>query len=285
MLAFCHAIEKLNGVDVPMRAQLIRMMACELERASMHLAGAATVCTTIGVEHHGRALIALQGIVVSILHELAPQRDCIIMPGGLAYTPANAALSSVQRTIAQCGKQLYGTIDQIIDDRGVLSRTVDVGRLSHEAVSQLDIGGIIARASGVKRDLRFDIPYAAYQRLDVQRVVQEGGDVYARLVVMLLEANESIKMVEQCSRLLKVGPCEGELPILREGVASGSAEGPRGAITYIINSDGVRITRCEIHVQRQLDRLLTRTLLMNSQLDDFLPIVASTDSCTACAER
>lgn len=285
MLAFCQAIEMLNAIDVPMRARLVRMMACELERASMHLAGAATVCATIGVEHHNRALIALQGIVVAILHELAPQRDCIIMPGGLAYNPGTAALSSVQRTIGQCGKQLYDTIDQIIDDRGVLGRTVDVGRLTHEAVRQLDIGGIIARATGVKRDLRFDIPYAAYDRLDVQRVVQDGGDVYARLVVMLLEANESIKMVEQCGRLLKTGPYEGDLPVLREGVASGSVEGPRGAITYIINSDGIRITRCEIHVQRQLDRLLTRTLLLNTQLDDFLPIVASTDTCTACAER
>lgn len=285
MLAFCQAIEHLNKIDVPMRAQLVRMMVCELERASMHVAGAVALCATIGVDHHAHELTAIQSMVVTLLHELAPHTECIIMPGGLAYNPSTAALATVQTGIAQCNKQLYACIDHIIDDRGVLARTVDVGRISHEAVTQLDIGGFVARASGVRRDLRFDMPYAAYERLDVHRIVQEGGDVYARLVVLLLESHESIKMVEQCLRLLKVGPYEGNLPMLTAGIASGSVEGPRGLITYIINSDGVRITQCEIHVQRQLDRLLTRTLLLNTQLDDFLPIVASTDTCTACAER
>lgn len=285
MLAFCQAIETLNRIDVPMRAQLVRMIACELERASMHLAGAATICTTIGVDHHAQALATMQAIVYTLLHELAPHSECIIMPGGLAYNPSTAAMATLQTGVVQCGKQLYACIDHIIDDRGVLARTVDVGRISHEAISQLDVGGFVARASGVRRDMRFDMPYAAYHRLDVHRIVQEGGDVYARLVVLLLESHESIKMVEQCLRLLKVGPYEGALPLLNSGIASGSAEGPRGLITYIINSDGVRITQCEIHVQRQLDRLLTRTLLLHTQFDDFLPIVASTDTCTACAER
>jgi Ni,Fe-hydrogenase III large subunit len=263
------------------------MIVVELERMVMNLAGAANLCSVVGVEHHAKALRTLQQTTNMLLLELITSRSApnIIMPGGLAYNPSGHALTLIQTGIAQLTKQLYALIDTIIDNRNLLARTIEIGALANNAVAQLEVGGIIARASGITRDLRFDMPYAAYQRLDVNRVVQAGGDVYARLIVMLLESHESAKMVEQSQRLLKPGPCEGDMPLLTAGIASGSVEAPRGLLTYIISSDGVRITQCEIHMQRQLDRLLSRTLLLNVQLDDLLPIIASTDTCTACAER
>lgn len=287
MMAFCQAIENLTNTTVPMRAQLIRMIVVELERIEINLAGAANLCTVIGVEQHAKALFNLQQICNTLLNELITSRSAtnIMMPGGLAYNPPSYALSLIQTGNAQLIKQLYAVIDSIIDDRNLLTRTVEIGMLATNAADQLDVGGIIARASGITRDIRFDMPYAAYQRLDVNRVVQSGGDVYARLLVMLLESHESAKMVEQSLRLLKTGPCEGEIPVLPVGNAIGSVEAPRGLLTYSIASDGVRIIQCEIIMQRQLDRLLSRSLIVNVQLDDLLPIIASTDTCTACAER
>lgn len=287
MLAFCQALEALTNTPVPMRAQLIRMIVVELERISINLAGAANLCSVIGVEQHANALRTLQQTSNTLLLELITSRNTpsIIMPGGLAYNPPGHAFGLLQTGIAQLVKQLYALIDTIIDNRKLLVRTIEIGTLANNAASQLEVGGIIARASGITRDLRFDIPYAAYHRLDVNRVVQSGGDVYARLLVMLLESHESAKMVEQSQRLLKSGACEADMPLLTTGIASGSVEAPRGLLTYIISSDGVRITQCEIHMQRQLDRLLSRSVLLNVQLDDLLPIIASTDTCTACAER
>jgi len=287
MMAFCQAIETLTNTPVPMRAQLIRMIVVELERMGMNLAGAANLCSVIGVEHHAKALRTMQQSSNTLLLELITSRSApnIIMPGGLAYNPPGHAFALIHTGIAQLIKQLYTLIDVIIDNRNLLARTIEIGTLANNAAAQLEVGGIIARASGVTRDLRFDMPYAAYHRLDVNRVVQAGGDVYARLIVMLLESHESAKMVEQSHRLLKTGPCEGDMPLLTAGIASGSVEAPRGLLTYIISSDGVRITQCEIHMQRQLDRLLSRSLLLDVQLDDLLPIIASTDTCTACAER
>jgi len=287
MMAFCQALEALTNTPVPMRAQLIRMIVVELERMSMNLAGAANLCTVLGVEHHAQALRGLQQASNTLLLELITSRSApnIIMPGGLTYNPPGHALALIQSGITQLIKQLYGLIDVIIDNRNLLARTIEIGTLANNAATQLELGGIIARASGITRDLRFDMPYAAYHRLDVNRVVQAGGDVYARLIVMLLESHESAKMVEQSLRLLKAGPCEGDMPLLTAGIASGSVEAPRGLLTYIVSSDGIRITECQIHMQRQLDRLLSRSLLLDVQLDDLLPIIASTDTCTACAER
>ncbi len=286
MLAYCRAIEQLTALTVPIRAQYIRMIVAELERIVMHLAGATNVCAMLGADNYHHALHTLHVAAHTLLRDFIgrPSNDNIIMPGGLAFEPSKSAFVSLQSGINQLLQSLYRTIDHVIDDRRLLARTVNVGVLSHQAASQLEVGGVIGRASGVSTDLRFVAPYEAYERLDANMVVQESGDVYARLMLMLLEAHMSAKMVEQAQRLLKSGPSEGSLPLLTPGGAQSSVEGPRGTITYTLRSDGVRITECAIQVQRQLDRLLTRTLLLNAQLDDVVPIIASTDTCIACAE-
>lgn len=286
MLAYCRALEQLTAVAVPVRAQYIRVIVAELERVVMNLAGAANVCAMLGLDNYHHVLHTLQSAANTLLHDFIgrPSNDNIIMPGGIAFEPSKSAFVALQSGIDQLLQVLYKAIDNIIDDRRLLMRTVNVGALSHQAASKLEVGGIIGRASGVSTDVRFLTPYEAYERLDASMVVQESGDIYARLMVMLLESHMSTKMIEQSQRLIKAGPSEGSIPLLVPGTVRSSVEGPRGAITYTLSSDGVRITSCTIHVQRQLDRLVTRTLLLNTQLDDVVPIIASTDTCIACAE-
>lgn len=286
MLAYCHAVEQLAGLTVPIRAQHVRVIVAELERIIMHMAGAANLCEVLGVDYYVAPLRQHQHDAQTLLLEIIRTLDGehILMPGGLAFDPTTAAVQSLQSGIIRFIKDLYQSIDHIIDDRRLVARTVEVGSLAQAAASQLEVGGIVARASGLLKDIRFTLPYATYQHIDAAVVVQESGDIYARLMVMLLESHESAKMVDQTTRIIKVGPWEGSLPVLHAGIASGSAEGPRGLITYVIQSDGVRISECEIRVSRQLDRLVARSLLHNAQFDDVLAIIASTDTCTACAE-
>jgi len=286
MLAYCRAIEQLTSLQVPIRAQYVRVIVAELERIAMHLSGATTICAMLGADNYRHTLHTLHAAAHTLLHDFIgrPSNENIIMPGGLAFEPTKSAFVSLQSGISQLLAALYKAVDSIIDDRRLLARTVNVGTLSYQAAMQLEVGGILGRASGVSSDIRFVTPYEVYERLDTSMVIQESGDIYARLMVMLLEAHMSAKMVEQAQRLLKAGPSEGSIPLLAPGQVSSSVEGPRGTIIYTLASDGVRITECTIQTQRQMDRLLTRTLLLNAQLDDVVPIIASTDTCIACAE-
>jgi Ni,Fe-hydrogenase III large subunit len=105
-------------------------------------------------------------------------------------------------------------------------------------------------------------------------------------VLLLLEAYESVKLIDQALKELPDGESHGELPEqLPAGQGIGIVEGPRGLIRYTIESDGGKITQARIDTPRQLDRLLARTLLSGALLDNTVAIIASLDSCTACAER
>jgi Ni,Fe-hydrogenase III large subunit len=121
------------------------------------------------------------------------------------------------------------------------------------------------------------MPYASYPRLIVRRVLQEGGDVHARLVVLLLESFESLKLIEQVLHDLPAGPWEGAFPQeLASGQASGHVEAPRGLLRYTLQSDGFRLTDVIIDEPHQLDRLLARTLFVGALLDNVILIALST---------
>jgi Ni,Fe-hydrogenase III large subunit len=153
--------------------------------------------------------------------------------------------------------------DRLIDHRPLLARTVEIGMLPRAAAEQFGVRGPLARASGVARDARADQPYADYARLEFKPITQEGGDVYARLILLLLEAYESVKLVEQALANLPAGEWRGGLP---DDLAAGEVS-------------------AAIDAPRQLDRLLARTLLSNALIDNVVAIIASVDACTACAER
>ena len=164
----------------------------------------------------------------------------------------------------------------------------DLQRAAADLLAQLsDAAGAIDLCvpGGLRRDLRIDEPYAAYTALAPTLIAQEGGDVYARLVTLLLEAIESSKLVARALEDLPAGEVLGAMPsALIAGRSEGAVESPHGPLRYQISSDGKRINELQIVAPRQLDRLLARTLLNGAQLDNVAMIVRSIDPCTACAE-
>jgi Ni,Fe-hydrogenase III large subunit len=287
-LAFCQALELLCKLTVTERAALLRCIAAELERIASHLQAAATVLGALGMEARADALRPLREQALEGLHLMGGARVIpdLCLPGGLRRDLTARGREELLVMLPKLNRALYRFIDGAIDHRALLARTIDVGALPRAAAEQFGVRGPLARASGIPRDTRADHPYAGYVQLDFKPITQEGGDVYARLMLLLLEAYESVKLVEQALEQLPEGAAQGALPDeLRPGQAVGVAEGPRGMVRYQIESDGRRITGARIDAPRALDRLLARTLLSGTLIDNVVAIVASTDHCTACAER
>ncbi|MBK9712061.1 MAG: nickel-dependent hydrogenase large subunit [Kouleothrix sp.] len=287
-LAFCQAIEQLGGIVVSERASHLRCVVAELERIASHLGAAATIVQALGMEPHAAELGRLRELALHPLQAISGARVIpdLCLPGGLRRDLAPPDREALLVALPKLNRGIYRFADRMIDHRPLLARTVEVGALPRTAAEQFGVRGPLGRASGVVRDARADHPYAGYAQLEFKPITQEGGDVYARLILLLLESYESAKLIEQALQNLPEGQARGELPEdLPTGQGSGVAEGPRGLIRYTLESDGGRLTRARIDAPRQLDRLLVRTLLSGALLDNAVAIIVSTDPCTACAER
>lgn len=287
-LAFCQAIEQLCAIGVSERAGALRCIAAELERIGSHTRAAAAVLRAVGMDAYADELDAPRELALQALQTISGARVIpdLCLPGGLRRDLTTRDREALLVALPKLNRSLYRLADRLIDHRPLLARTIEVGSLPRAAAEQFGVRGPLARASGIARDARSDHPYAGYERLEFKPITQDGGDVYARLILLLLEAYESVKLIEQALKELPQGEWRGELPAeLPAGHGTGVAEGPRGMIRYALDSDGRRITRARIDAPRQLDRLLARTLLANALLDNVVPIITSVDSCTACAER
>ncbi len=286
-LAFCQALEALLGIAVPERAAYLRCGVAELERVISHLTGLTALFDVLGLERYTDMTRRLQEGSLQAMQLLTGARIIpdVCLPGGLRADLDADQRSELLTVLAKLNRRLFRLIDQAIDQRALLTRTVNVGTLTPAVAEQFCMRGPLARASGLNADLRIDQPYAAYQQLTVRRIVQESGDVYARLVVLLLEALESVKLVEQVLEQLPGGDWQGALPQrLSAGSASAEVESPQGLLRYRLESDGRRLTNVSIDPPRPLDRLLARTLLVGALVDNVVLIVCSTDMCVACAE-
>lgn len=283
-LALCHAVEALAGVGPTPRAAWLRVAAAELERASSHLATLAAIFDTLGMEPLRAAFATHAEAARAARLTLTGDRPGEwLLPGGLSRDLGDGEREALGGAAAEALAALFPIADRSLTRRPLLARTADVGVISAGAAAQFGLAGPIARAAGLPADLRRDAPYAAYGEMPPDVAPQEGGDVYARILVLLLEALEALKLVERAAHDLPGGPWRGELPgRLPEGSAAAAVEAPRGPLRYSVESDGRRIVAVRAKASPQLDRLLARTALAQATLDDVPLIIVSTDPCDAC---
>lgn len=283
-LALCQAIEALAEVVVSPKAAALRVLAAELERAASHLTTVAMIFEALGLAGPSTTCAAQARAAREALHTLAgnpPGRW--LAPGGLARDSGLAALDAPAAVAAQALKVLFKLADRLISGRGLLARTVEVGVISASAAQQFALSGPLARAAGLRTDLRHDAPYDYYVNVSPDLVIQEGGDVYARLLVLIFEALESLKLVERIASDPPGGAIASVMPPkLPTADAQSAVEAPRGPLHYHVEAANGRLSAISCQVAPQLDRLLARTVLANANVDDAALIVLSTDPCDAC---
>jgi NADH-quinone oxidoreductase subunit D len=214
-LAYCLAVERLLGIEAPPRAQILRVMLCELNRIASHLVWLATGSLELGAVSMMLYGFREREVILDIFEAVTGLRmnHSYIRPGGVIMDLP----SDGPRMIAKLLDTMPARIDdyeRILNDNPIwLERNVGVGKLSAEDALAFGVTGPILRSAGVPIDLRKDEPYIGYETYDFDVPVRTEADAYSRYVIRIEEMRESLKIVEQAlERLAEPGPVMVEDP-------------------------------------------------------------------------
>jgi NADH-quinone oxidoreductase subunit D len=214
-LGFCLAAERLIGVEVPKRAQYIRVLLTELTRISSHLVWLGTHAIDLGAMSVFLYCFREREEIMKIYEYVSGQRmmTSYFRIGGLALEPPPGWLDKVRRVIDPLPAHIDEYEDLLTQNRIWMARTKGVGMLSAADAIAMGVSGPLLRASGVNYDVRKAFPYSSYEEFNFDVQTSTGGDCYARYQVRVAEMRESIKIVRQAmEKIPSEGPFRAELP-------------------------------------------------------------------------
>jgi NADH-quinone oxidoreductase subunit D len=207
-VAWHGAVEKLLGIELPKRAQYIRVIIAELSRISDHLLcnGAAGLDT--GAFTYFMYAFYQREVLYDIFETLCGARftNSYTRVGGLMYDMTRLVVEKIRAFVKDFPKTLEDMERLLNRNRIFIDRTKGVGVLSKDEAINRSASGPVARASGVTRDLRKDEPTLPYGDFDFQVCCAKAGDCYARYLVRMAEMRESLRIVEQAIENLPQGP-------------------------------------------------------------------------------
>src|SRR5579872_5682150 len=267
-LCYCLAVEKLLQLEIPDRAQWLRVMFTELTRLNSHLIWLGTHAMDIGALTVFLYTFREREDILRIFEHVSGQRmmTSYFRVGGLALEPPLDFFDRVRAFIKRLPEKIDEYENLLTGNPIFVNRLKGVGYLSAEDATALGVTGPPLRASGVDWDLRRDMPYSSYDKFQFQVPTSTDGDVWARYILRLQEMRESIKICQQALDGMPEGDIKANAPkvvlpdrekmktqmealiyhfkIVTEGfqVPAGevyqAVESPRGEMGYYAVSDG-----------------------------------------------
>ena len=267
-LCYCLAVEKLLELEIPPKAQWMRVLLNELTRLQSHLVWLGTHAMDIGALTVFLYTFREREEILRIFEHVSGQRmmTSYFRIGGLALEPPFDFFDRVQALLKILPEKIDEYENLLTGNPIWVNRLKGVGYLSAAEGIALGVTGPPLRASGVDFDLRRDMPYSSYDKFQFKVPVSQVGDVWARYIVRLEEMRESVKICQQALDGMPEGPIKADSPhvvlpdrekmktemealiyhfkIVTEGftVPAGEVfqaiESPRGEMGYYVVSDG-----------------------------------------------
>lgn len=267
-LAYVLPVERLLGLEIPAKAQWLRVMLCELSRINSHAVWLGTHALDLGAMTVFFYCFREREDILRIFEMFSGQRlmTSYIRIGGLALEPPRGWHAAVSKFARELSSKIDEYEDLLTKNPIFLRRTQGVGHLSLERLLDLGVTGPMIRAAGLAWDIRKAEPYSSYEKFDFDIPTRPESDVFARFRVRVDEMRQSLRIVQQALDGMPEGPWKADAPhvvlpdrekmktqmealiyhfkIVTDGmrVPAGDAyvpvESPRGEIGFFAVSDG-----------------------------------------------
>jgi NADH-quinone oxidoreductase subunit D len=245
--AYALAVEKLAGIQVPERAEYIRVITAELTRLVNHAATLGFLTQEMGAS--GTPLMYAfreREKILDLFEGLTGSRMmCNYMRfGGCRVELPNGWLELAKKIVTDGFPRFLDEFETLLTGNEIfMARAQGVGVLTAETAINAGITGPMLRASGVNYDIRKVDKYGIYDRFDFRVPLGDHGDVYDRYMIRMLEMRESLKILEQAIRDIPAGPIMDPKTKIRNfkpkpGEAYGRIESPKGELGFYLISDG-----------------------------------------------
>ncbi len=287
-LAYAMAIEELADVEVPPRAQFIRIIMCELSRIMSHLYWLSIMGIFLGHSTMFMWSFGNRDIFIDLAERITGSRVSYtyIIPGGVRYDLPDGIKDRTMETLDYFQGRLKEHDAIFLSNPIFKRRTKGVGVLNRADAIRMGVTGPTLRASGVRGDIRKDEPYSSYDKLDFEIPIFTEGDSYARALVRFKEMEISSSIIRKAFENLPEGDFKVKVrKKVPEGEAFSRVEAARGELAcYIISDGSAKPYRLKMSTP-SFRNLPGFSLLKDSMLGDMPTIYMSLDYWPPDADR
>lgn len=277
------AVEKLMQLEIPERAEYLRVIVMELQRIASHLVWWGTYLLDVGAMSPFLYAFRDREIIIDLFNEICGARLTYfyMRVGGVKWDAPDGWIEKVRDFIPHMRERLKVYDDLVSGNEIFLSRIKGVGRYDAQTAIDYGLSGANLRCTGVARDLRKDAPYSIYDRFEFDIPTRSEGDCHARYLVRVEEIKESLRILEQAVEQFPEGPVMAKIPrVLRppEGEVYSRVESPRGEIgCYIVSRGKDSPYRLKFRRPSFVNLQILPKILVGESITNLVTILGATD--------
>jgi len=272
-LAYVKAVESLAGLTPPARALALRGVALELERVANHVGDLGALANDVGFLPTASYCGALRADFLNASAEICGNRfgRGLLVPGGVRFDLGEEEARALAARVRASWERARAAASLVLDSPSARARFEGTGTVSPETAALLGLVGPAARASGLDRDVRHDHAFGIYRFVHVPVTATDGGDVLARALVRLLEAERSVEFAATQLEGLPGGEARVEIgPLAPRSLVVSMVEGWRGEIAHVaLTDERGRFERYKVKDPSFHNWLGLAMALRDGQISDF----------------
>ena len=230
MTGYAMAVEEIAGVEITPFASWMRVVLGECARISSHFMGLGMFFNNMRLHTLAMWNMDTREFFLDFLESYSGARiaTAAVEPGGVRYGLDMAMFDELQKALDKFDSNIDEVEAIFVKNPTMSLRAKDVGILSSDDVHTYGLSGIVARASGVKTDIRIDEPYAAYSELDLDYITKEGGSAKDRFEMIFLELKQSVKILKEAKQKIEKAVESGEMNPTKDHLVKMPKKLPKG---------------------------------------------------------